>query len=66
MTGNALKRNFVGQAALAVKCACTITECHGETDGTFCKKYQNSKGSIHLHVSTRRNGYCEKPRSAHY
>ena len=37
MTGNALKRNFVGQAALAVECACTITECHRETDGIFCK-----------------------------
>ena len=36
----------------------------------FCKKYQNSedsKGSVHLHVITKRNQYTEKSRTArHY
>ena len=58
-TGNALKSSFVGQAALAV-------ECHRETDAIFCKKYKNSKLSIHSCVSTRRNRFCEKNRFAHH
>ena len=64
MTGNALKRSFVGQAALAIKRACTMMESHSEIDAISCKKYQNSKGLIHLRVSTQRKRFCEKKCSA--
>lgn len=44
-----------------------IMKSYRGNDAIFCKKYQNTKGlkgSIHLYVSTRRNQFCVKGRSA--
>ena len=37
MNGNALKRSFVGRAALAVELACTIMNSDGESDAILQK-----------------------------